>query len=277
LDLGFLVDGEDRGGDGRAHVEAYQVADLFDEVGIGRHLEGALAPGFEPEGPPDLSRWCGSGLIAQRADLRVELAELKESGVPVLALSSDRDRIIPGSAFETVCDSVGASTIDVQVADYQVSRATDRRGEVKRLLKGTHLSKRDIESLLGTAAPLWLLSDEAPALAGDLVLCRPQLRGGEVRALARHIENSTLVRLTIAARDRQGLLADSAAVLTASGMSISSASASTWKGQHLALNSFIVGAGHISTTLHGTRSDRDWGAWRQRARRPRRFSNRFAM
>jgi UTP:GlnB (protein PII) uridylyltransferase len=61
--------------------------------------------------------------------------------------------------------------------------------------------------------------------------------------LARRIEDSTLVRLTIVARDRRGLLADSAAVLAASGMSISNASASTWKHQHLALHSFIVGGG----------------------------------
>ena len=208
-----------------------------------------------------------AGLLAQRADLRLELAELKKSGVPVLALTGDRDRVIPRSAFEAVCNTVGAdrrvvsgghawllvdpdsfgevlaSTIDVQVAEHKASRAADRRSEVERLLRGTHLSKRDIKSLLGSAAPLWLLSDAAVALAGDLVLCRPKLKKGEVRALARRIEASTLVRLTIVARDRRGLLADSAAVLTTSGMSISNASASTWKQQHLALHSFIVGGG----------------------------------
>ena len=208
-----------------------------------------------------------AGVLAQRADLRVDLAELKESGVPVLALTSERDRVIPRSAFEAVCNTVGAdrrvvsgghawllvdpdsfgevlaSTIDVQVADHEASRAADRRSEVERLLKGTRLSKREIKSLVGSSAPLWLLSDSAPALAGDLALCRPKLKKGEVRALARRIEASTLVRLTIVARDRQGLLADSAAVLTASGMSISNASASTWKSQHLALHSFIVGGG----------------------------------
>jgi len=87
------------------------------------------------------------------------------------------------------------------------------------------------------------LSESAPALAGDLALCRPTLREGEIRALAGHIEDSTLVRITIAARDRRGLLADSAAVLTASGLSISTASASTWRRQHLAVHSFIVGGG----------------------------------
>jgi predicted amino acid-binding ACT domain protein/surfactin synthase thioesterase subunit len=208
-----------------------------------------------------------AGFLAQRADLRADLAELKKSGVPVLALTSERDRVIPRSAFEAVCNTVGAdrrlvsgghawllvdpdafgevlaSTIDLQVAEHEASRAANRRSEIERLLKGTRLSKRDIHSLLGSAAPLWLLSDSALALAGDLVLCRPKLKKGEVRALARRIEASTLVRLTIVAQDRRGLLADSAAVLTTSGMSIQSASASTWKPQHLALHSFIVGGG----------------------------------
>ena len=62
-------------------------------------------------------------------------------------------------------------------------------------------------------------------------------------AIARNIESSTLVRITIAARDRRGLLADSAAVLTANGLSISNASAATWRRQRLALHSFIVSGG----------------------------------
>ncbi len=208
-----------------------------------------------------------AGLVAQRADLEFDMAELSKSDIPVLALTSEKDSVIPRSAFEAVCTTVGAdrrivsgghawllvdpdsfgevlaSTIEVQVAAHQSSRAADRRSEVERLLKRSKFSKRDIQSLVGSAPPLWLLSDGAPVLASDLVLCRPKLQPGEVRALARHIEDSTLVRLTIAARDRRGLLADSAAVLTASGLSISSASASTWKRQHLALHSFIVGGG----------------------------------
>ena len=208
-----------------------------------------------------------AGLLAQRADLRTELAELKECGVPVLALTSERDRLVPRSAFEAVCDAVGAdrrivsgghawllvdpdsfgevlaSTIDIQVAEHEASRAADRRGEIERLLQGTRLSKKEVRSLLGSAPPLWLLSESARVLAGDLVLCRPALQKSEIRAVARHIEDSTLVRITIAARDRRGLLADSAAVLTASGLSISNASASTWQRHRLALHSFIVGGG----------------------------------
>lgn len=226
-------------------------------------MRADLVPSFLQH-PLGLAR---AGLIAQRADLRTELAELKKFGVPVLALTSDKDRLIPLSAFEEVCDTLGAdrrivsgghawllvnpdsfgevlaSTIDIQVAEHEASRAADRRSEIERLVRGTHLSKRDVRTLLGSAAPLWLLSDSAPALASDLVLCRPALQRDEIRALARHIEDSTLVRITIVARDRRGLLADSAAVLTACGLSISNASASTWGGLHLALHSFIAGGG----------------------------------
>ena len=207
------------------------------------------------------------GLLAQSIDLRSDLAELKERGVPVLALTSDKDTVIPRSAFETVCDAVGAdrrvvsgghawllvdpdafgevlaSTVDIRVAEHEASRAADRRSEVERLLKRTHLSKREVRSLLDSAAPLWLLSESASALAGDLVLCRPKLRKGEVRALARRLEDSALVRITIAARDRRGLLADSAAVLSSNDLSIVNASASTWPPQRLALHSFIVEGG----------------------------------
>jgi UTP:GlnB (protein PII) uridylyltransferase len=206
-------------------------------------------------------------LLAQSVDLRTELAELKGRGVPVLALTSERDRVIPRSAFETVCDTVGAegrvvsgkhawllvdpdsfgevlaSTIDIQVAEHEASRAADRRSEVERLLRRTHLSKRDIRTLIDSASPLWLLSDSAATLASDLALCRPKLRKDEVRALARHMESSESVRLTIVSQDRRGLLADSAAVLTWNGLSISHASASTWRRQNLALHSFIVEGG----------------------------------
>ncbi len=208
-----------------------------------------------------------AGLLAQRADLRAELAELKILGVPVLALTSEGDQMIPRAAFEAVCDTVGAerrivsgghswllvdpdsfgdvlaSTIDLQVAEHQETRAADRRAEVERLLRSAHLSKRDIQTLLGAAPPLWLLSDSAAALAGDLLLSRPRLKREEVRALARRIENSTLVRITIVAHDRRGLLADSAAVLATSSLSIAEASASTWTKERMALHAFTVAGG----------------------------------
>jgi UTP:GlnB (protein PII) uridylyltransferase len=205
-------------------------------------------------------------LVAMVTDLRSEMAELKGLGVPVLALTSERDRLIPRSAFETVCDAVGAdgrvvsgghawllvdpdlfdevlaSTIDVQVAEHRASRSADRRTEIAHILRHSRLSKHEIHSLVDAAPPLWLLSESAKVLAGDLVLCRPALKKHEVRALARQLEGSEQVRLTIVARDRPGLLADSAAVLGANGLSISAASASTWLHPRVALHSFIVEA-----------------------------------
>jgi pimeloyl-ACP methyl ester carboxylesterase/predicted amino acid-binding ACT domain protein len=226
-------------------------------------MRADLVPNFV-RNPLGLAR---AGFLAQNVDLRTELAELKELGVPVLALTSDRDRVIPRAAFETVCDAVGAdrrvvsgghawllvdpdsfgevlaSTIDIQIAEHEASRAADRRSEVERLLRRTNISKRAVRALVDSAAPLWLLSDTAATLANDLALCRPKLQKDEVRALARNIDGSTLVRLTIAARDRRGLLADSAAVLTSSGLSILNASGSTFRRRDLSLHSFIVEGG----------------------------------
>jgi pimeloyl-ACP methyl ester carboxylesterase len=202
--------------------------------------------------------------VALGTDLRSELAELRDLGVPVLALTSERDRLIPKSAFETVCETVGvdgrvvsgrhawllvdpdlfgevlASTIDVQVAEHEASKTADRRTEIESILKRSKLSKREIRSMLESAAPLWLLSESAQALAGDLALCRPQIKKKEVRALARHIEGSSSMRLTIATHDRPGLLADSAAVLTANGLLIARATASAWGQPDIALLSFVV-------------------------------------
>jgi pimeloyl-ACP methyl ester carboxylesterase/glycine cleavage system regulatory protein len=207
------------------------------------------------------------GLLALMTDLRQDLLDLKDLGVPVLVLTSERDRLIPRSAFETVCDAVGAegrvvsgghawllvdpdsfdqvlaSTIDVQVAEHEASRSADRRTEIELLLERSTLTNREIHQLLDVSAPLWLLSESAATLAGDLVLCRPRIKKSEVRALARRIEGSNSYRLTIAARDRPGLLADSAAVLTESGLSISNASASTWLKPKVALHAFIVDSG----------------------------------
>jgi len=49
LDLRLLVDGVDRGRDRWGQVQADQVADLLDQVRIGRDLELVLSPGLEPE------------------------------------------------------------------------------------------------------------------------------------------------------------------------------------------------------------------------------------
>jgi UTP:GlnB (protein PII) uridylyltransferase len=95
------------------------------------------------------------------------------------------------------------------------------------------------------------MSESAATLAGDLALCHPRLRRDEVRAVARPIEGSQCVRLTVVAVDRRGLLADSAAVLASNHLSITHASAATWPHRHLALHSFVV----------DTRDSLDDAAW----------------
>ena len=224
------------------------------------------------------------GMLAMGTDLRSELSELKMLGVPVLALTSERDRLIPKSAFETVCDAVGAdgtvvsgghawllvdpdlfgetlaATIDVEVANHEASRTKDRRAEIERLMKRLHFSKRETQVILDSAAPLWLLSETPAVLAGDLALCRPRLKKDEVRALARHVDGSNAFRLTIVARDRPGLLADSAAVLAVSGLSISQASGTTWQRPKVSVHSFVVDAG-------GGLDDKAWDKLGRRLRR----------
>jgi [protein-PII] uridylyltransferase len=114
---------------------------------------------------------------------------------------------------------------------------------VAGLLGRTRISDRTARALIRQAPPLWLMSESATTLAGDLALCHPKLRRDEVRAVARPIRGSRAVRLTVVAADRRGLLADSAAVLALNKLSITQASAATWPDRQLALHSFVVDGG----------------------------------
>lgn len=203
-----------------------------------------------------------AGHLARTADLRTELAELRERAVPVLALTSEGDSVIPHKAFDALCTAVGTegriisgrhswlladpdtfgevldNVVEVQVAEHRATTTTTRSAEIAELLRSTTLPARRAKQLVAGASPLWLMSEPPSVLAGDLALCHPRLRKGEVRAVARPIDGSNAVRLTVVAHDRAGLLADSAAVLAGHGLSIVEASAGTWGG--LALHSFTV-------------------------------------
>ena len=198
--------------------------------------------------------------LARRADLTGELADLRARGVPMLAITTEGDGVIPQAAFEALCAAVGtegrvvpgrhswlladpdhfgevlANVVEVQVADHRSATALSRAAEVSRLLAGTKVPT----ALVDEAAPLWLLSEEPAVLAGDLALCHPPLGPGEVRAVARAIEGSAAVRLTVVAADRPGLLADSAAVLAGQDIAVTHASAVTWPEAGLALHALIV-------------------------------------
>ncbi|MFI5292888.1 MAG: alpha/beta fold hydrolase, partial [Candidatus Limnocylindrales bacterium] len=205
-----------------------------------------------------------AGRLAQEADLRVELADLRRRGVPVMALTSDGDGVIPRGAFEALCEAVGtdgqvisgrhswlladpdyfgevlAAVVDVQVAEHRTIHANGRADEVARLLGRARISSRTARALVRDAPPLWLRSESAGTLAGDLALCHPKLGSDEVRAVARPIDGTQAIRLTVVATDRRGLLADSAAVLASNQLSILDASAATWPARRLALHSFVI-------------------------------------
>jgi pimeloyl-ACP methyl ester carboxylesterase len=204
------------------------------------------------------------GHLARTADLRDELAELRRRDLPVLALTTERDGVIPQPAFAALCRAIGtdgrvvggrhswllsnpdtfdevlANVIDVRVANHREHAPETRLDAVLDALAGTHIPTRTARSLVAHAPPLWLMSASAPVLAGDLALCHPRLEPGEVRAVARRVVNTSAVRLTVVAADRPGLLADTAGTIAAHGLSIAQASAATWPTRRLAMHALTV-------------------------------------
>ncbi|MEY2468943.1 MAG: hypothetical protein QOF21_1641 [Actinomycetota bacterium] len=93
--------------------------------------------------------------------------------------------------------------------------------------------------LIKGASPLWLSSDCAMQLAGDLALCHPALKRAEVRARAGAAGDEGW-RLTVVAHDRKGLLADTATILSVRGYDLRGASVTTWAELDLALHAITV-------------------------------------
>lgn len=205
-----------------------------------------------------------SAHMARRANLTAELAWLRSRRIPVLALTSDADSVIPQAAFEALCAAIGtdghvvagrhswlltdpdsmgevlANVVDVQVAEHRSRTNASRLEALDDLLSQTPMSAEDRRRLLDEASPLWLMSEDERTLAGDLALCTPPLEDGEVRAVVVPIEDSRLLRLTVVAHDRPGLLADTTAILAGEGLSILGASAITWARLGMALHSLTV-------------------------------------
>ncbi len=114
--------------------------------------------------------------------------------------------------------------------------------EVRALLEPTSLPPELVDELIDGASPVWLMGEAAEAVAGDLVLAHPALRAGEVRAAVKPTSGGDVWRLTVAARDRAGLLAEIAGVLAAQDLSITSISASAWAGAGLAILRLAISA-----------------------------------
>jgi pimeloyl-ACP methyl ester carboxylesterase/predicted amino acid-binding ACT domain protein len=202
--------------------------------------------------------------VAMTADLSTEMAMLAERGLPTLVLWSDGDGVIPMSAFDTFCSTFGSdghvvtgghswllarpdvfgqvleNVVQIQKTQHYEQVATASTTRLHALLGETTLPAAVSRRLLEGASPLWVLSAPPTVLAGDLALCHPRLRKDEVRAVARSMRAPNMYRLTVVARDRAGLLADTAAILAGVGASVVFASAMTWPGDHTALHALTV-------------------------------------
>ncbi|MEY2473637.1 MAG: hypothetical protein QOK28_2966 [Actinomycetota bacterium] len=110
--------------------------------------------------------------------------------------------------------------------------------ELREGLSATTVPKEVADAMLQTASALWLSSDNAQQLTADLALCYPALKRAEVRA--RVVSQGGVWRLTVVTRDRNGLLADTAAILSLEGFSIRGASVATWEDPALALLAITV-------------------------------------
>ncbi len=202
--------------------------------------------------------------VAMTADLSAEMAAVAERGVPTLVLWSDGDGVIPMSAFDTFCSTFGSdgqvvagghswllarpdvfgqvldNVVQVQKTQHYEQVATTSTSRLRALLRETTLSPAVTRRLLAGASPLWVLSAPPAVLAGDLALCHPKLRKNEVRAVARPMKAPNMYRLTVVARDRSGLLADTAAIIAGVGASVVFASAMTWAGDESAMHALTV-------------------------------------
>lgn len=207
-----------------------------------------------------------AGRLALTADLAEEIEELAAREVPVLVLWSDRDSVIPLSAFDTFCSTFGADSemvhgghswllanpdafgqvlenvLHVQNEEHRVQNAATQIAQTRQHLVPTTVPKSSVLALLDDVSPLWALSAPPQVLAADLTLCHPALEPAEVRAVARPVGPSAH-RLTIVAHDRAGLLADTTSLLANEGLRVESASVMTWSKEDIALHSMVVHAG----------------------------------
>ena len=205
---------------------------------------------------------------AMSADLRAEMATLARRQLPVLVLWSDDDRVIPLAAFDTFCATFGTdghvvqgghswllanpdvlgevldNVIHVQGGEHGARAATASVSQLRTLLAATTMPTSVAARLLEGVSPLWVMSEAPDVLAADLALCHPGVGPREVRAVARPMAATNTYRLTVVARDRRGFLADTAAVLAASGVTIESASAMTWPDRHVAMHALTVRTAH---------------------------------
>jgi len=112
--------------------------------------------------------------------------------------------------------------------------------DLSGLLVDRGLSSDVVEELVGGIVGLWLLNEPAEVLADDFALCSPRPGVSEVRVCVRPLGLPDRQRVTVVGSDRPGMLAATAGVLAAAGLSVSEAVATTWPRSHLALQALTV-------------------------------------
>jgi pimeloyl-ACP methyl ester carboxylesterase len=211
------------------------------------------------------------GRMARDIDLSAELAVLRDREQPMLVLWSERDAVLPSSSFDALCAAIGTegtvlrgghswllanpgalsevldNVVRVQVTDHATTGLRTSSDEVRGLLHDTSIPGPVVDRLLKTASSLWLMSAPPAVLAADLAMCHPRLARGEVRAVARPMDDYLLHRLTVVAPDRPGLLADTASALADERLTVVAASVMTWNEPAMALHSLTVRAASLTS------------------------------
>jgi len=70
------------------------------------------------------------GQLARKADLRVQLEQLKQRGTPVVLLWSQQDRVLPKHSFDALCEAIGQSGEVVDGSHSWLLADPDAFGEV---------------------------------------------------------------------------------------------------------------------------------------------------
>jgi pimeloyl-ACP methyl ester carboxylesterase len=85
--------------------------------------------------------------LARRADLRSQLEELREAGVPITVLWATRDGIIPRESFEALCVAAGVEGHVVEGSHSWLLADPDHFGEVMTTVLEVAKAARDLELL----------------------------------------------------------------------------------------------------------------------------------
>ena len=95
------------------------------------------------------------GQLARKADLRVQLEELKRRGTPVVLLWSDQDRVLPKHSFDALCQAIGQSGEVVDGSHSWLLADPDAFGEVMTnvLHVATVARQHEVEEALAAGEP----------------------------------------------------------------------------------------------------------------------------